>query len=386
LRNELIKKFGAARKLYPHTKNVVYFNTASHGPFSTQVRNRILANLDQRVQSEKDDSHKAFATADQLRADYAGLIGAPKRSVGIGMNTSFGLSLAAFGLPLQKGDEVILSEVEFPALIYTWKAAAEMRGLKIKIVKSRNRCFDADALEKHIGRRTRVLAVSYVQFFNGFKNDLMRLGEICRRHNLLFVVDGIQGTGAESVNVRKAGIDVFSAGCQKWLLSPEGGGFFYLSDRVREKIQPPFMSWMGADWKERFTDLFHHDKPLFASARRFELGYYAPLNLLGMKASVGLFQDIGIRNIQKHNHALIDRLVAYIKGSNYYRVTSALEPTNRSSIVTFTCSSVTRLHRHLLDRKFILVVREGSIRVSCHLFNNEADVDKLIDCLDRFAS
>ena len=384
MKDNLRTKFESTRALFPHTKSVAYFNSASYGPFCTPVRDAIYENVELRMAAQRDDSHDTFDTSDWLRGAYAKMIGAPKRTVGIGLNTSFGLSLAAFGLPLRRGDEILVSDIEFPAVVYAWRSAAEARGLKLKFVKSRDRIVDIETLRKAIGKRTRVLSVSYVQFFNGYKNDLQSLADICRKHDLYFVVDGIQGMGTEPLNAVKTGIDVFSSGCQKWMLGPQGCGFFYLSDRVRDSITPPMMSWLGVDWKMQFGDLFHYDRPWFDSARRFELGYYVALNLLGMRAAAQLFQNLGIRNIQRHNHALIDRLAAYIRSNPYYRITSSMEPKHRSSIFTFACDRVPELHRALLKNKIILVQREGSIRVSVHLFNDESDIDRLIEVLDNF--
>lgn len=379
------KQFADIRRLFPHTGNIVYFNSASYGPFSTRVQEAIDKNINIRMAAEWDDSHDAMDIADALRGDYAGLIGTEPKQVGIGLNTSFGINIAAFGLPLKAGDEILVSDVEFPAVVYTWRAAAEARGLKLKFLKSVDRQFDIDELKKNIGERTRVLALSWVQFFNGYKNDLEELSAICKQHDMYFIVDGIQGMGAEPVDVCKLGIDIFSSGCQKWMLAPQGCGFFYLSDEVRDTITPPFMSWLGSDWQMNFSDLFHYDRPYFDSARRFELGYYAVLNLHGMKASVELFKELGIADIQQHNHALIDRLAEYIKGNPFYRITSSMEPIHRSSIFTFTCDDVKALHRAILKEKIILASREGSVRVAAHLFNDESDIDRLITVLDRFS-
>jgi cysteine desulfurase/selenocysteine lyase len=381
---DIAAKFRATRALFPHTSKVVYFNSASTGPFSTPVRDAINANVELRLACEHDDSHNTFATSDWLRGAYGKLIGAPKRTVGIGLNTSYGLNMAAFGLPLKRGDEILMSDVEFPAIPYTWKAAAEARGLKIKFVKSRERCFDVDLFKKAIGKRSRVLSLSYVQFFNGYKNDIAEIAEICRKHHLYFVVDGIQGMGTEPINVVKSGIDIFTSGCQKWMLAPQGCGFFYLSDKVRDSMTPPVMSWLGVEWKLQFGDLFHYDRPWFDSAQKFELGYYVALNLLGMKAATQIFQDLGIGNIQKHNHALIDRLAKYIRSNPYYRITCSMEPKHRSSIFTFACDRAAELHKELLRNRIILVQREGSIRVSVHLFNDESDIERLIEVLERF--
>ncbi|MBD3403410.1 aminotransferase class V-fold PLP-dependent enzyme [candidate division GN15 bacterium] len=376
--SDIPRTFAEARELFPHTAHSVYFNSASYGPFNTRLQQAIEDNIQLRLECKQDDSHDAFINMDELRGDYASLIGAEKRQVGIGLNTTFGLNIAAFGLPLKEGDEVLVSDIEFPSLVYVFRAAAETRGIVMKKVESTDRRLDIAKLEQAITPRTRMLAISWVQFFNGYKNDLKRLSDICRAHDMYFVVDGIQGMGVEPIDVVDLDIDLFSSGCQKWMLSPQGCGFFYVSDRIFEQIRPPFMSWLGVDWGMNFSDLFYWDKPYFETARKLEMGYYAILNLLGMKASVEIFKSLGIDKIQKHTHGLIDRLAAYLNDSSFYTITSSLEEKHRSSILTFTCKDHELLQKRLVKDGIVLVHREGSIRVSIHLFNNEADVDTLI--------
>ncbi|MEE8575714.1 MAG: aminotransferase class V-fold PLP-dependent enzyme [candidate division Zixibacteria bacterium] len=380
------EEFAHARRLFPHTKQVIYFNAASYGPLCVNVQQAVSENIEKRIAADDPDAHDQFAPASQLRKDFAGMIGAKKSQIGIAMSTSFGLNIAAFGLPFKRGDEILVSDVEFPAVVYTWRAAAERRGLKLKFVKSRDRMFDIAAFEKAITRRSRVLSISWVQFFNGFKNDLAELSRICKKHGMLLIVDGIQGMGVEPVDVRKLGIDIFTSGCQKWMLSPMGCGFFYLSDDMMDRLETPFMSWLGVDWKMKFTDLLHYDRPYFETAERFELGYCDVFNLVGMRAVNQIFKGLGIKNIQRHNYELIDQLSEYINNSPVYRITSSEEKKHRSSIMTFTCQRYQDLHKFLVRQKIMLVPREGSIRVAVHLYNNQQDIKKLIDCLDRFAA
>ncbi|MFQ5500181.1 MAG: aminotransferase class V-fold PLP-dependent enzyme [Candidatus Zixiibacteriota bacterium] len=381
----LSSAFSAARRQFPHTRKQVYLNSAAYGPLSLPVQRAIEDNIRLRIAAEKDDTRMVYRARDELRAAYARMIGAAKRQVAIGLSTSFGLNIAAFGLPLSKGDEVLVSDIEFPALVYTFRAAAERRSLKLTFVKSRNRHFDIDELQRTITRRSRVLAISWVQFFNGYKNDLKALAAICRENNMFLVVDGIQGMGVEPINVRRLGIDIFSAGCQKWMLSPQGCGFFYLSDAVRDLLKPPFMSWLGIDWKLQFEDLFRYDLPYIDSAERFDLGYYNVHSILGMRAASDFFQRLGIGNIQKRNYMLLDRLTDFLKASSHYSITSEMAPKHRSSILTFTCSHLKQLHRELKRQRIVVAVREGSIRVAVHLFNNRQDIDRLILVLDRYS-
>jgi selenocysteine lyase/cysteine desulfurase len=178
---------------------------------------------------------------------------------------------------------------------------------------------------------------------------------------------------------------VFTAGCQKWLLAPQGCGFFYLSDDVMKVIEYPFMSWLGVDWKMKFSDLFHYDREYFKGAQTFEMGYYVALNLLAMRASAQLFVDLGIENVQLHNYELLDMLAKYLDNNPFYNITSSRETNHRSSIMTFTCRHYRDLHTLLAKHKIICVPREGSIRIAVHLFNNEKDIKRLIGFLDMFA-
>jgi len=386
MKNDIIKKFQMTRKQFPHTKNVVYFNSASYGPFSNQVKKAIDENSQLRLEASIDDSHFAFETKEELRKDIAGMINARDSEIGIGLNTSFGLNLAAFGLPLKKGDEILVSDVEFPAVVYTFKAACEARGLKLKFIPSRNRCFDIELLKKSISKKTRLLAVSWVQFFNGYKNDLKELSDLCKEHDIYFVVDAIQGMGVEPFDMKKYDIDILSSGCQKWMLSPQGCGFFYLSDKVRDSIKPPMMSWLSIDWKMQFSDLFKYEEPYFDSAQRFEMGYYVVMNILAMKEAVKIFRELGLKNIQQHNYELIDSLADYIKSEPFYSITSSMDNKHRSSIFTFTCRDYRQLWQHLSELRIILVPREGSIRVSVHLFNDQSDINKMIRILKGWAA
>ncbi len=380
MKSDLSNEFGRIRRLFPHTRDFVYFNCAANGPLTVNVK-RVI---DEYVDGCVEGGRSFDVESADVRKGYARLIGATIRQIGLAHNTSVGLNIAAFGLPLKRGDEILVSDVEFPAIVYVWKAAAEERGLKLKFVRSRNGCFDIDAFKKALTRRTKVLSLSWVQFFNGYKVDLKELTAICRERGIYTVIDGIQGVGAEPINVRSLGIDVFSSGCHKWLLAPIGCGFFYLSDEVMDRMQRPFAYWLGVDWNDDFTRLLDYERATFNSARRFEIGFVSSVNLLGMQESLKLFRLLGPANIKRHNYALIDRLVAYLRRTPYYRITSAMETKHRSSIVTFTCDRVKKLHKRLVDERIILVEREGSVRVSVHLFNNEQDIDRLIGVLDSF--
>lgn len=372
------------RREFPFTRHTVFLNTAAFGPLPLRIK-KMLDRFD-RTMLELDDweyDEKTFHLLDGSRALAARLVNARSDQVGFSFNTSFGLNICAAGLPWHPGDEVLLSGVDFPANIYTW-SNLKRRGVAIRFLSRQGRdCIDPEQVEQSIAPRTKLLALSFVQYFNGYKNDLETLGEICRARNVWLVVDGTQGVGAEMLDVRKAQIDFLACGGQKWLLSAPGTGFFYISDRLREVLEPIFFSWLGVDWGLDFSDLQKHDLRPFASARRFEIGSYPARLVRHFHAALELILEAGVARIHEHNHALLDRLLAYLADSPY-RLKSPWSEERRSSIVSFASRDNRRLLQFLRKRKISVALRERGIRVSPHFFNNAADMDSLIGALKQF--
>lgn len=374
------------RRLFPHTKEKVYFNCASTGPlpdpaYALQDRYYRIANM-----AAVGNQSEMFSALDNIRRNGAKLFGARKSEVGFGFNTTFGINLAAFGLPLKPGDEVLISNIEFPANAYPWLALRE-RGVSVKFVKSAKGFVDAESVLKALTKKTRALSLSYVQYFNGYKIDAEHIGDICRKHNIFFVLDCIQAAGCEPMNLCKWNVAVASAGAQKWLLSSQGTGLFYVSDEIRERLQTPWRSWLSVDWKCRWDDLRRFDLEPPHAASRYELGTYPGSLVMAFDWALGYITGLGIPAIQKHNHALLDSLIAYIESQPAYCITSSLDKEHRSSILSFTSATadIAAIHAQLHKRNIITSLREGSIRVAAHLYNNQADMDRLIEALDAAA-
>lgn len=374
------------RRLFPHTKKKVYFNCASTGPlpdpaYAIQEKYYRIAKM-----ADVGNQSEVFSALENIRRNGAKVFGAKKSEIGFGFNTTFGINLAAFGLPLKRGDEVLLSDIEFPANVYPWLGLRE-RGIRVNFIKSTDGFIDIEDVQKAITKKTRVLSLSYVQYFNGYKIDVDGIGDLCRRHNIYFVLDCIQGAGCEPMNMRKWNVAVASAGAQKWLLSSQGTGLFYVSDDMRERIQTPWRSWLSVDWKCRWDDLRRYNLEPPHAASRYELGTYPGSLVMAFDWALGFITGLGIPAIQKHNHALLDSLIAYVNDHPAYRITSSRNKKHRSSILSFTADGmdIRNIHAELQRRKIITSLREGSIRVAAHLYNNRADMDRLIEALDAAA-
>jgi cysteine desulfurase/selenocysteine lyase len=360
----------------------IFFNNASWAPMLRPVKERIEAYWEHIYNLYQPDD-ESMAYLQQIREQAALMIGADVSEIGYAFNTSHGISLAATGLGLLAGDEVILADNDFPTVPYAFKGL-ERDGVLLKYASSVGGNFSIDEARKLVTPRTRILAISYVQYFNGFRNDMQTIGRFCQEHDIFFVVDATQGLGHCPLNVHECHIDLLACGAQKWLLSPLGSGFFFLSNKAKKSIKSPSTGWLGVDWQLKFTDLHHFDKQPFEDARRFNLGTYPYAQLWGMAAALTYINNIGVDNIFKHNQTLIDRLLEFIKGDDFYSVRSSLEPKHRSSIISIASPAGDNLLKYLLEENFHLVYREGGVRVSINFYNTLAEVDVLIDKLRCF--
>lgn len=368
------------RSEFPFTDKVTFFAHASFGPLPQRSWEATEEYYDcLRLQEIKNMDKVAFEKLDEIRVFAAGMIKAKLEEIAFATNTSYGLNVAAWGLDLKPRDKVLLSDVEFPGNTYPWTNLRQ-KGVTVEFVSSKNRCFDIDNLLKAIDARTKVLAISFVQFFNGFKIDLETIGKICEERDIFFVVDGIQGIGNLEIDVKECKIDLMANGGQKWLLSSPGTGFIYVSSEAKREINPSFFGWLGVDWKLDFSDLFKFDLEPFPSARKFEIGTYPYSQIWTMHSSLKLLSEVGIRNIQSHNQALLDLLIEHLKKKGYH-IASSLDPAHRSCILSFSGKNTEALFKKLRKHNIITSLREGSIRVAPHFYNTVNEMERLIQLL-----
>lgn len=378
------------RAEFPGAASVAYFNAASASLVPTcvaEVVDRTLrAQLDRGVHTWAEDMRRVEGT----RAALAGLIGAAPAEIAFATNTGEAISKVADGFAWREGDEVVLGDLEYPANVYPW-AVQRDRGVGLRVVRSEAGRLPAERLVEAIGPRTRVLAVSQVQFSTGYRVDLAALGEACRKRDVLFVVDAIQGLPVFPLDVKALGIGALAAEGRKWLMGPSGTGFLYLSPEWLDRIRPRSagaLSVTGA------ADMLRWAREIDAAGRldlgpmwrpgsgRFEPGYPNVPGLAGLGAALDLARRIGAATIRERVERHVERLIAGLarRGLAVHGPVAAEE---RSGIVAFAApGDPDRWCRELGLRGISLGVRDGWLRAAPHVYTADADVDRLLQAID----
>ena len=240
------------RKLFPVTLQKIYLNHAAISPMSQRVSDKLEWYIDERAFGSIDLYPKVIEIRHQARQTIAKMINAKPDQVAFITNTSEGFNHLVNGLDWNSRDEVILTDYEFPSNIYPFKNL-ERFGVKMKYVPNRSGKILLEDIEKRITPKTKLLSISFVEFSNGFRNDLEKIGNLCKANNIIFSVDGIQGIGAIPIDVEKFQIDFISNGGHKWLMGPMGAGFMYIRPELFEKIKPAYTGWLAVEtaWSKR---------------------------------------------------------------------------------------------------------------------------------------
>lgn len=324
-------------------------------------------------------AYKIWLTVEQrLRERLARMLHATTQDIALIKNTSEGLSMIAYGLNWQAGDEIIINDLEFPSNRIVWESLAERYGVRIRDVALTGSADPEAALIEAMNGNTRLLAVSSVQYGTGLRMDLGRLGQACRERDVLFCVDAIQSLGATDLDVDAVHADFVVADGHKWMLGPEGIGVFYSRESAREQL-----SLLQYGWR-MVKDAGNYDSKAWASetsAKRFECGSPNMVGIHGLEASLAVLEQIGYGEIENSIRALTDELVERIEQEPALALQSPTDPAKRLGIINFRVidKDAADIHRHLMDNRVICAHRAGGIRFAPHVHNTPAQVHQALD-------
>ncbi len=322
---------------------------------------------------------KWMETELSLRQMLANLIGVESGSdIALLKNTSEGLSVIAYGLQWNPGDEIVIPSQEFPSNRVVWQSL-EQYGVIVHLVDLSSGESPEQAIFAACNSNTRLVSVSAVQYASGLRLDTVAIGAYCEKNNILFCVDAIQALGAVPFNATKSKAHFVVADGHKWLLAPEGLALFYCHASVRNKLQLRQYGWHMVE------NLFDFDAKSWVpahSARRFECGSPNMTAIHGLHASLSLFEEISYPEIYKALALNIEYLITRLIEVPNIKILSKHNNLQRQSgiiLVSHNKIDAPSLYKFLMDNNVFCALRGGGIRLSPHFYSTHKDLSRLLD-------
>jgi selenocysteine lyase/cysteine desulfurase len=365
------------REEFPLDPTLCHLNHAAVGPWPARAARAVSRFAEENARQGSLHYPQWLATETRLRERLARLIGAGSPGdIALAKNTSEALSIIAYGLDWESGDEIVGIEQEFPSNRVVWESLAD-QGVVWTALDLEQSVDPESELFELCTARTRMIAVSWVQYARGLRLDLERIGAFCRSRDILFCVDGIQGLGALPFDVARTQADFVVADGHKWMLGPEGVALLYVRPSLRPRLTLRQFGW---HMLQHSGDYDRRTWQPAEDARRFECGSPNLLGIHALEASLSLIEEIGIeeiwREIQDCTAHLIDRI-----DRHGLELVTPRESNRRAGIITFRVpgTSSAELHASLMKRRVLCAQRGGGIRFSPHFHTSVEVIDRAVE-------
>lgn len=368
------------RDEFPVTRDWSYLNHAAYGPFPARTVAAVREWTDAFAHPPTFYNSDRESLPVQTAELVAGLCGARPDMVAWVANLAEGMNLLAHGLNCKPGDNVLIPVDEFPSVVYPFLNLTR-QGVELRFVpKNEQGRTDPALIEAAMDDRTRALAISHVEYMDGFRNDLGVLGALCRARGVELFADVTQSLGAQPIDVEGSGVSAIVAHGYKWLMAGFGIGVCVFASDAVERIDVTYAGRLSvaSGFEDHSYSLNWRD-----GAARFQTGGLNTLGLTAMRASLSLVSEAGTAFTREHTLRLHDRLIEGVSDMGY-EVVSDLTPNNRSQIIAFTSGDHGRDGELVaeLERSNVSVTLRGrGVRVSPYFYNNNDDIEKLLEAL-----
>ncbi len=367
---------------FPLTRTTCYLNNASFGPLPRSSAAAAADAIDLISTSDLGDMvGLVVERAESVRKLAATLLHCSADDIALLHSTSEGVNLVAQGLTWKSGDEVVTYELEHPNAVYPL-VNLQSQGVVVKYARDRGNRFEAGDIEDLITPRTRVVCLSLVNFANGFRAPIEEIGKLCEARGIWLVVDGIQAVGALEVDVGRLGVDVLSCHTYKWLLSGLGIAIVYCSPRAREALRVAQPGWFGRPNPADLARLGDFDLQFTDTARRFEASEPNLPGLYALERSLHTILRLGSAAIESRIRELVAALSDGL-AERGYRIVSSRLPSERSNVVSFDSPTlaIEAIAAALKQAAVAVSLRQGSIRLSPHFYNDSTDIARFFSAL-----
>jgi len=381
------------RNDFPALHKMVFFGSASVGPLP-----RVAMVAMQRYSKElRVDFASAAWEADpvaEVRSLAAQLINSFPEEIVATTSTSAGINLLAGAIHWKRHDNIVINDLEYPANVFPWLHQAHKHALEVRVVHAHDGVLPLSEMAAAIDRKTRVLAVSHVEFGTGFRNDIPALAKAAHKAGGLICVDASQSLGVLPVDVQEMGIDVLATGGYKWLCGPVGSGFAYIRKDLAASLTPATIDYadIAADAHEAVWNALVSgeeyattEAPLQGDAQRFQPEGLSPIVIKGLASSLSYILDLGSESIEERITELVDYLIERLRAAKI-GILSPTAPEKRAGIVTVSVpynlskpKDTHRLEQKLQNAQIVAHPRGGGLRLAVHFFNTEEEIDLVVD-------
>ncbi len=368
--------WAALRKEFPTTENCVYLNIANKAILPRSVEAAMQSWMTDIYENAGEDAF-SMTGIEETRDAVAATFGAPKDCLALIKNTSEGVNIVAQGFPWATGDNVVISEFEHENNTFPWRHLAK-RGIEIRLAEpGEDGRITVDQYRGLIDDRTRILAVSWVVYGNGYRAGLRALSDFCHDKGVKLMVDGIQAVGILSDRIDDLGADVLLAGGHKAQFSLAGAGFMYATPEMITTLTPPYAAKFSFDTLDRTVS----DPELATDAHRFEYGNPNFLGTWVQRRSAEYLKGIGLANIESRVRELTTQLIE-TADTYQIRVRTPRPWEHRAGIVSLDLGRhAGETVRKLNDQGIVVSEKDSHLRASLHFYNNEDDIGRLFSAL-----
>ena len=376
------------KSLFNLDADVHYINGAYMSPISKAVAETGAVAAMRKMRPYNIPPHDFFSDADRLKVLFAKIIHAdePKR-VAIIPSVSYGMATIAKNLKVQKRQNIIVADAQFPSNVYTWRELAKEKDLIIKTISypieqlvGRGATWNERLLDS-IDNQTALVALSHIHWANGTKFDLKRISERAHAVGALLIVDGTQSVGALPIDVKEMGIDALVCGGYKWLMGAYSLGYAYYSDYF-DNGKPLEENWMARRNAEDFRGLIDYKDDYAPLSIRYDMGEKS--NFINVPMGIVALQqllDWGIENIQNYCLNLTREAIKEWQQHGYWVEDEALRGGHLFGVQMPTSISVEKMLTVLKERQIHVSVRGEFVRISPNIYNDAADIAALTDVL-----
>ncbi|HZS77191.1 MAG TPA: aminotransferase class V-fold PLP-dependent enzyme [Ktedonobacteraceae bacterium] len=370
---------------FPVTQHCIYLNHAANGALPRPTA-RVMHDYISDTSDFGNIHYEQWSIYEQgAHRRMAQLISARPDQIAMTASTGDGLTHIASGLHWQAGDNIVTAACEFPSNVYPWLNLHE-HGVEVRLVQMRDHRIQLEDVLALIDERTRLVSLSLVEFSTGFRNDIAAIARYCHEHGILCGIDAIQALGVLDINVQSLGVDFLAAASHKWLLSPQTTGILYVADNLLEQLHIAQRGWFSVS---NPFDFFNYDQPLKQGAARFEHSTPNRMAIVGLDASLGVFESIdgGMKAVEARALGLTQYAINGLERLGF-PVVSPRGANERSSIVCFQMHpehpeiTPEQVVERLEERNIFITSRDTVVRVSPHFYNTIEDIDALLNGLE----